>query len=380
MRDSNGDGHDFDDGAGEVSDWTPNRKNPSRLDFSNHESGVTSTGLDMRPAISSMFNSPSFSLSSGIDQRAMRTLSIFFHENRRTALITPLESSLTFQLFHSEPAYRDFMSAFITLVHADYEPPEPNAKVYVYQCILNGIKRMREAPHQIDDEAHVRCRALLALLEVVRCHGGRNFLPIAKAAMTLFKEWELDMKNTTPEIALRRRNIIARYIPVLRTVQNHGAEILAIQPPPKKPILPNPPPRPNFQSNFFEFVAGMEMTNLINESYGHSIYEPANRIALSRRLREWYEMFQDATSQPDLLSMDDIAQARLYLAHYIRCTILLDACVMDTETRYSKHDTDFSTLIECIERVLSGDNWQNENMWLGITLNTAPSPEIAREP
>jgi hypothetical protein len=231
--------------------------------------------------------------------------------------------------------------------------------------MLAAIKRMRTESADIDDEAHVQCRTLLALLETTRIHGGFNFLPIARDVNALFEAWQAESHSVPAHIRERRQQNMARYAGVIRIGKNHWDSILAIEAPGEL-HGPLPPARPNYQTNYFGFLAGMQITSLITESYGYSICEPIDREALNQRLEVWYSSFEAATARPELLGMKDIVKARLYFAHYIRCTILLDACINNTEDRYSQHETDFTTLLKCMERVLASGLWQDESMWLGI--------------
>jgi hypothetical protein len=305
------------------------------------------------------FASPSAPPSIALDERALRSLSIFYYEGERANLIRPLIRSQQIQLFYHEPAYRNLLSALVTLVSADFGPSNAGTKAYIYASILAAIQRMRTTPEDIDDEAHVHCRSLVALIEQVRGRGRCNFLSIANDVTTLFESWQLEMDSNPAHVRQRRRQIMARYTGVLKSGRSHWTSILAIEESP-------PLSKPNFQANYFEFIASMQITSLITESYGYSMCEPMDKPALERKLIAWYVTFGAATARPELLDMKDLIQARLYLAHYIRCTILVDACVMGTETLYTRHDTDFGALLHCMERVLASDHWQSESMWLGI--------------
>jgi hypothetical protein len=121
----------------------------------------------------------------------------------------------------------------------------------------------------------------------------------------------------------------------------------------------------NFQRNFFDFLVGVEVTAFMAKSYGFSISEPTNKPVLEKRLKSWYKAFEFATAQPELMNIEDVIQARHLLAHYLRCKIILDACARNTEALYARHDSDFASLLDCMERVLVTDHWQGDLMWLG---------------
>jgi hypothetical protein len=124
-----------------------------------------------------ILNAPAYSISNLIDQRSLRLLSIYFYESRRVGIVNGKAISQNLQMFHQYPAYRHLYSALITLAHADYYPTS-DGKAYVYEEILKAIKIMKDPDREVNDEVELRCRALLALLETLRCHDSRDFLPI----------------------------------------------------------------------------------------------------------------------------------------------------------------------------------------------------------
>ena len=254
------------------------------------------------------------------------------------------------------------MNAFVTLASADYEQPNSDSKEFVYSSLIAAIKRMRFESHDIDDEALVKSRALLALIETSRTHGGNDFEQIFDAVTCLFDTWEAEMGFVSPAVAARRRKLISAYGGVLKASQPHFKAVKAIQHDPQ----PRRPSRPDFQRNFFDFLCGVEITSYISESYGYSISEPTNKSALEKRLKAWYRSFEAATSKPQDMIYDDVLQARLLLAHYLRASVVLDACVPNSETRYARHNSDFVGILDCIEKVLETSFWMEELMWLGV--------------
>ena len=179
---------------------------------------------------------------------------------------------------------------------------------------------------------------------------------------SLFDIWDAEKDSVSPAVARRREQLKASYGSVLRASQPHFKAVKAIQNGPQ----PASASKPNFQRNFFDFVCGVEITSYISESYGFSISEPTNKAALEARLKAWYKAFEAATANPEIMSRDDLLEARLLLAHYLRASIVLDACVSHTETRYARHNNDFAGILDCIERLLETKYWREELMWLGV--------------
>lgn len=302
-----------------------------------------------------------YSMASPIDHRSLRSIQIFMAECVRFNIVHHSTIALNVQLFHQEPAFRHLMDALITLSHADYEPPSLDSKEFVYSSLLGAIKRMRLEPNDIDDEALVKCRSMLALIETSRVHGGNDFMSIWQAVNGLFDAWMQEMAVVTPATARRRHMLMKQYGAILKSSQTHFHAVKSV----KSVSQPHRVERPNFQRNFFDFLAGVEITAFMSESYGFSISEPTNKPALEQRLKAWYNAFEYATAQPELMDIEDVLQARHLLAHYLRCKIIIDACARDTETRYARHNSDFASILDCMERVIVTDYWQDELMWLG---------------
>jgi hypothetical protein len=306
-----------------------------------------------------------YSPPSALDARSFRVLQIFTLEGERFNTIGNFPVSTNVQMFCSEPSFRHMMNAFITLAYSDYEPPGPGDKEFVYSSILAGIKRMRLEADNIDDEAHLRCRSMLALLEIWRIHGTNDFSPVVTAVIGLFDVWKEEMDTVSPYRAQRRRQIMERYSRVLAAGAKLFEAVKAVTIAPQPQI---PQTTLNFQPSYFEYMIGVEIPSMVAETYGFSIAENMNRVALAKRMKTWFKSFEAATADIEAMSFAQVIQTRLYLAHYLRAKILVDACVPGTESRYARHEVDFATILECIERVLSSLLWTQENMWLGVVL------------
>lgn len=303
-----------------------------------------------------------YPLSSHLDERSRNLLQIFVSEGGRFSFIGPFPIALSVQLFHHEPAYQHLLNACVTLSHADYEPPRPDSKEFVYSSVLAAIKRMRLEADDMDDEAHLKCRALLAMVEVSRVHGANDFSGVINAVTSLFATWQEEMHRVEPRVAQRRHEIMKRYMHGLNIGAKHFKCVKEIKASPR----PQRPTKPNFQTHFFDFVAGVEVTSLMTEAYGFSIAVPTDKPALEKRLKSWYKSFEAATAYPEMMEVLDVVEARILMAHYLRAKILLDACVPNTETRYARHYDDYAVLLDCVERVLASDYWLHEKMWLGL--------------